>query len=86
MRTLTPNTIQIKFFDKLCVALMDTGCGTSVVSKQLARKLNLDVLPLSYDDSFVLYGADGNPINVLGKTQLAIKLGGNDHALRIPRM
>ena len=76
VRTLSSNTIRVKIYDQFIVALVDTGCGTSVLSKQLANKLSLPINPLSVGDNQILIAADGNPIHVIGKTSIPIKIGG----------
>jgi hypothetical protein len=70
------NTIRLKIFNNFQIALLDTGCGTSVVSERLVQKLRLPIEPIGVGESSVLYGAGGHTIHVLGKTEISLKLGG----------
>jgi hypothetical protein len=70
------NTVRIKIFNYFQVALLDTGCGTSVVSERLVRKLRLPITPIRDGESSVLFGASGHTIHVLGRTEISLKLGG----------
>ena len=76
VQTLSANTVRVKIYNQFCVALIDTGCGTSVMSERLARRLKLKVDRLQVGDNSILVAADGKPMHVRGKTQASIKLGG----------
>jgi len=47
-----------------------------VLSEQFARKLGIEILRIEKGDITVMVTADGNPIHVVGKSLLSIKLGG----------
>ena len=47
-----------------------------MISERLVKKLRLKVSPLEREDLSVLVAADGNPIQVVGKVSISIKLGG----------
>ena len=57
-------------------ALIDTGCGLSVTSRNFVSRLHLNFGVLQPGDPKMLIGANGSHINVLGKITLSIKLNG----------
>ena len=56
--------------------MLDTGCGTSVVSERLIRKLGLKILPVDEGQATSLIAANGNVLPVIGKQLLTLKIGG----------
>ena len=58
--------------------MIDTGCGTSIVSKHLVHKFGLKIEKLKQGQNLILFAANGTQIHVLGSVTISIKLGGLD--------
>ena len=76
---LDDNKILIKIKNQRLVALVDSGAKCSCVDENLAKKLNFQPLRENGDPTF-LYGANGNPMPVLGTVIMEINVQG----LRLP--
>ena len=70
------NSIRVKIGGLFNIALLDTGCGTSIISQNFARKHKLKVMKLKPGQNYILFAANGTKINVLGQTTINLNLGG----------
>ena len=70
------NKIRVKIFNTFIVSLIGTGCSVTVISENIARKLKIQITPLSPDDTKFLFGANGNRIKLFGKANISVKIGG----------
>ena len=65
--------VDLKVGDVSVRTLVDSGAESSLISKKLAEKLRLKVVP---DDSNTIYiAANGQPLNTVGCTLLRFKMG-----------
>ena len=58
------------------MALVDTGCATSVLAERLLIRLRLLPQPLKSGDPNFLFGANGSRIRIIGKIMISVKLNG----------
>lgn len=58
------------------MALLDTGAHFSIVSEKFFKRLNLPLRRLEKTDIRRLCLADGKPVDILGKVDIAIKING----------
>ena len=70
------NSIRVKIAGQFNIALLDTGCGTSIISHKFLRKNNLQMTNLKTGQNYVLFAANGSKIRVLGQTTILLNLGG----------
>ena len=70
------NFLQVKILNRNCNALIDTGAGRSIISKQWCDKLHLDLENLQNDDLSILINADKGHIKVWGTVQVPICING----------
>ena len=73
--------INVKILGFRTRALLDTGSYHSIINSKLAKKLRLDVRAFAPDEDKLLYGANGSPMNLLGKADTLIDM----HNLKIPQ-
>ena len=67
------NFITVKVGMKAVRALVDTGSVATLVSKELADRLRLKVLPFKMEKSF-LVSANGRALEVVGKAEILINI------------
>lgn len=56
--------------------LVDTGAVFSFISQRVVTKLKAKVEPLRPTDAKQFFGADGNPIDAIGRTEIMVNLNG----------
>src|SRR5207247_5145179 len=66
----------MKIASQFNIALLDTGCGTSIISHKFLRKNNLQMTNLKRGQNYVLFAANGSKLRVLGQTTILLNLGG----------
>ena len=66
----------MKIAGQFNIALLDTGCGTSIISHKFLRKNNLQMTNLKRGQNYVLFAANGSKLRVLGQTTILLNLGG----------
>ena len=70
------NSIPIRVLNRNCNALIDTGAGRSILSKQWCDTLHLQLDPLQNDDPSILVNADKGHMKVWGTVQMDICING----------
>ena len=70
------SAVLVQFRDRKIVALLDSGASRSIVSHKFVQRFKLNISPLTTGDALVLKTANGEPMNVLGKITLDIKING----------
>jgi hypothetical protein len=70
------SAVLLQFRNKKIVALIDSGSAKSIVSEKFVHKFGLQILPLTTGDVRVPKAANGNPLHVLGKIEIDIKING----------
>ena len=76
VQTVNLNSVRVKILGQFRIALIDTGCGTSIISHQFLRKCGLSMSKLAVGQNFLMFAANGSRINVLGRVTILLNLGG----------
>ena len=76
VQTMNLNSIRVKIAGRFNIALIDTGCGTSIISHKFLRKNHLQMRNLQQGQNYMLFAANGTTIRVLGQTTILLNLGG----------
>src|SRR5437867_12682635 len=76
VQTMNLNSIRVKIAGRFNIALIDTGCGTSIISHKFLRKNKLQMNNLRQGQNYMLFAANGSKIRVLGQTTILLNLGG----------
>ena len=70
------NLLSIRILNRQCNALVDTGAGRSIMSKQWCDTLHLQIEPLENDDPTVLVNADQGRMKVWGVVLAPVLING----------
>ena len=60
----------------VCRALIDTGSYHTLISKRFAERNKLCISPISCDNPANLFAANGSVLNVVGSTELPLRIQG----------
>jgi len=58
------------------LALVDSGASKSLIAEEMVYQLGLEIKPLLQGDLAVLFSADGNPLPIMGRTQITFDIAG----------
>jgi len=70
------NYLVVKVHNSSIKALIDTGSGQSLISKNLSNKLKLKIQPLTANDSTCLFAAEGSKLRVAGYCEVILNVSG----------
>jgi len=59
VQTVNLNSIRVKIAGRFNIALIDTGCGTSIISHKCLRKNHLEMRNLNRGQNYMLFAANG---------------------------
>ena len=70
------NYVTLKFGRRTIDALVDSGAAVSIISERTARSLNLNIIPLNFNERFRLWSANGTQISVIGMADIRLYFNG----------
>ena len=69
-------TALFQIHGRKCLGLIDSGAARSIISENFAKKLQINIQSLETGDLKILTAINGNPLSVVGKMNLPIKING----------
>lgn len=70
------NTIAVQINKHNFQALLDSGATTSALSAEMVARLKIPFTKLQPDETINVFVADGRSVDVLGRTELCVKING----------